>query len=168
MKTIVKLAIKEVDRLHGAVYQVGGSLLPHTTRDYDFLVYSHLPVGDILKFWSESYTTMGSSSVKCYEAYGGTDGGKSCVIKLKIDGEEVDLLYVHQDYLSIGVEDYMEDFFPLSIQRKAMRVTTKKVTGNISVNNITFWCDLSNPALKKYIGYYPDAEFTRVERIRCS
>jgi hypothetical protein len=164
MNLIQKLAVKELSKLYTNMYQVGGSLLPHETRDYDFLVYSPDRVGDILAFWGSNYTEYGASEVRCYEAYGVEDGGKKCVIKLMIADQWFDLMYVADPYQVLSVNGYMEYFFPLSCQCIAKDMGTGVLSNEPDVDDIKFWCNLDNAALLKYLDYYPQATFTKIDR----
>lgn len=164
MKPIQKLAIKEIARL-GEMYQVGGSLLPHKTRDYDFLLFGSVSVKFILAYWADHYIDYAASEVICYEAYSQDDSGKKCIIKLKILGDWFDLLYVDDVWEASSIKEYMEYIFPISCQRTARRILSGEYTGKVNVDDITYWCDENSPYIEKYKAYYPDATFTKVDRV---
>ncbi len=164
MNIEIATAFKMIKEL-GDCYIVGGSLLPHPIRDYDILIFNHkLPDFCCIKrYWERHYKEYGASEVKCYAVYDEDDEGKSAIVKIKVQGIWIDLLYVSKNF-HMPVENYMDLTFPISVQRVAISLSTGLLYGAVDVENITFFCEWDSKYLIKYQKYYPNAWFKKVKQ----
>lgn len=160
MNIEIAIAFNKIKEL-GDCYQVGGSLLPHPVRDYDILIFnSKLPASLIAAYWEKYYREYGASEVRCFTKYDKKDDGKDAIIKIKVQGIWIDLLYVSKQF-HMPVEEYMKLIFPISAQRIAKSLSTGLMYGTVDVENITFFCEWDDKNLIKYQKYYPDAWFEK-------
>lgn len=154
--------MKSISELHKArCFQVGGSLLPHKTRDYDIIILNdERDAYTICRYWELNYKKHGFSLVEVYPGYNDEDDPTlRCVVKLEKDGVWYDLLYILTSAIHKNILQYMELEFPLSCQCIARDLEDDLIIGKVNVSAITvrhYFFEV----VSKYAEYYPSATFT--------
>jgi len=176
-KNLIEAAIHALTVLHeGDMFLAGGCLLPHTTRDYDVIVWNDKRSDSALRsFWKANADSLGFKIVADYladdpnplssESSETGDGSAKYIITLerKVNPTEgtdrVDIIYM-ADWVSTEyhyLADFMADYFPLSIQEIAINLRTGDRIGNPSLDVIQIKHE--SKCTEKYKEYYPDATF---------
>lgn len=170
---LARALMRGIQAIHDCpCYEVGGSLLPHSSlkaRDYDVVIFgSGWDEDKILSFW-ERHKEMGWHSAEIYLEYdlecADHDESAVAIVCLKHEsGICIDLLYANEDYKPnryeterVMVMAYMKDFFPLSCQCIAKDLETGDIIGHRDVDLIVV--RRRGTAYEKYKKYYPNAFF---------
>lgn len=143
----------------------GGSLLRKESPDIDVIVYTK---SQFFRADADWYNFGDFKVQSIHEQYSVSDEGKDLIIKLTHPAmRPVDLLFVSSQMPKGGIKEYMQMYFPFSIQCTAVSLYTWDTVGNLDFsdqNSDIVICSKSatDEYIEKYKGYYPDKTFYKV------
>lgn len=187
---LIKVFCRDLDK-DSRLFQAGGSLLDHGTRDIDIIVQFPNITPDEVKYCEENSDYWGFSKFEYSEKYVGASGSVrfsdivgsfdpdvkeitklgvvtedyDLVVKGKCLGVDFDLLMMFDDCPHPDFIKRRLSFFPLSIQQVALDLHTRELVRSIWQDSDIIWYGSISHSLEKYKSYYPDRIFKDIREI---
>lgn len=156
-KIIIKKFMKQHQDIIEDIYIVGGSLLRKNSPNIDILIHTNLNELEIINNIKCNYDLLSKID------YSAINNDKIAVIEIE---NNIQILFVNKSFKKSGnIINYMNEYFPLSIQRIAFCLRTFNLFCYSELNNkyilVEDFCHKKH--IEKYKKYYPDKIFVSLD-----